>query len=231
MNLFDINLSCILNILIFLALINNLNHPNIVNAADIQQLVRIDKVFNNIYELYGPPPNWTRPQGFETLARIILEQQVSLASAFAHYQKLKAYITDFIPENIIVLSDHEMKSNQISQQKAKYLKALSHSILQNDIDLNSLGNKSADEVRQKLTSIKGIGNWTTDIYMMFCLQSKDIFPIGDIAIINTVKELKQVTTQNEILTLSVHWKPLRSLASYFLWHYYLKKRNRPAFID
>ncbi len=231
LNLFDINLSCILNLLIFLDLINNLNHPNIVNTADIQQLVSMDQMFHDIYEMYGPPPNWTRPQGFETLARIILEQQVSLASAFAHYQKLKAYITDFTPENIIVLSDHEMKSNQISQQKAKYLKALSQSILQNEIELESLGNKSTDEVRQQLTAIKGIGNWTTDIYMMFCLQSKDIFPIGDIAIINTVKELKQVTTQNEIATLSEHWKPFRSLASYFLWHYYLKKRNRPAFID
>ena len=187
-------------------------------------------MFYEIYNLYGPPPNWIRPQGFETLARIILEQQVSLASAFAHYLKLKAYITDFTPENIITLSDHEMKSNQISQQKAKYLKALSHSILKNEIDLVSLGNKSTDEVRQQLTAIKGIGNWTTDIYMMFCLQSKDIFPIGDIAIINTVKELKQVTTQNEIATLSEQWKPLRSLASFFLWHYYLKKRNRPAFI-
>lgn len=190
----------------------------------------MDQIFVDIYEQFGPPPNWSRPQGFETLSRIILEQQVSLASANAHYLKLKTYITDFTPENIISLSDDEMKSNQISQQKAKYLKALSNSVLNRDLDLESLSNVHSDEVRQKLTSIKGIGNWTTDIYLMFSLQSKDIIPIGDIAIINTVKELKEVTTQNEILILSEQWKPLRSLASYFLWHYYLKKRNRPAFI-
>jgi DNA-3-methyladenine glycosylase II len=160
-----------------------------------------------------------------------LEQQVSLASANAHYKKLKTYIKDFTPENILVLSDLEMKCNQISQQKSKYLRALSESVLNGDLDFESLPNLQSAEVRQVLTSIKGVGHWTTDIYMMFCLQSKDIFPIGDIAIINTVRELKQLTTQNEILTLSEQWKPLCSLASYFLWHYYLKKRNRSAFID
>lgn len=211
-------------------MINNFTYTNIVNENEIQQLIGMDKIFHDIYEKYGPPPNWIRPQGFETLARIILEQQVSLASANAHYLKLKTYITDFTPENIIVLSDDEMKSNQISQQKSKYLRALSESILNGHLDFDSLPNLHSNEVRQQLTNIKGIGNWTTDIYLMFSLQSKDIFPIGDIAIINTVKELKQVATQNEILTLSEQWKPLRSLASYFLWHYYLKKRNRPAFI-
>lgn len=204
---------------------------DIVNEQDIKQLINLDQMFNDILEFYGPPPNWTRPLGFETLSRIILEQQVSLASAYAHYQKLKGYITEFTPNNIVVLSDNEMKTNQISQQKASYLKALSASILEGELDLVSLIGKSDNEVRQKLTSIKGIGNWTTDIYLMFCLQSKDIFPLGDIAIINTVKELKHVNTQNEIAILSKQWKPLRSLASYFLWHYYLKKRNRPAFMD
>jgi len=231
LNLLDIIITCNFKIEINTPLLSNHFQSTIVNNPDIQQLLRKDKIFVDIYEQYGPPPNWSRPQGFETLSRIILEQQVSLASANAHYKKLKAYITDFTPENIILLSDNEMKTNQISQQKAKYLKALSEGILNGDLDLVSLPNLPSDEARQKLTSIKGIGNWTTDIYLIFSLQSKDIFPIGDIAIINTVKELKQVTTQNEIKAISELWKPLRSLASYFLWHYYLKKRNRPAFID
>jgi len=212
-------------------LITNQQLSGIVNDQDIQTLIKLDKIFLDILQIYGPPPNWSRPEGFESLSRIILEQQVSLASANAHYLKLKSYIIDFTPQNIMVLSDEEMKTNQISQQKAKYLRALSECILDGKLDFGLLSKLNADEVRQILTSIKGIGNWTTDIYMMFCLQSKDIFPLGDIAIINTVKELKQVTTQNEILIISQQWKPLRSLASYFLWHYYLKKRNRPAFID
>ena len=87
-------------------------------------------------------------------------------------------------------------------------------------------NLSPEEVRKKLTSIKGIGNWTTDIYLMFCLQSKDIFPLGDIALITTIKELTKVKTKSGIVRLTQKWKPYRSLAAYFLWHYYLKKRNR-----
>jgi DNA-3-methyladenine glycosylase II len=76
--------------------------------------------------------------------------------------------------------------------------------------------------------IKGIGNWTADIYLMFCLQLKDIFPIGDIAVVNTVKELSDAKSKEEILLLSERWKPYRSLATYFLWHYYLRKRNKPS---
>lgn len=77
-----------------------------------------------------------------------------------------------------------------------------------------------------LTAVKGIGHWTTDIYLMFCLQSRDIFPIGDIAVVNTIKELTSARTQDEILGLAEKWRPLRSLATYFFWHYYLRKRGR-----
>jgi len=85
---------------------------------------------------------------------------------------------------------------------------------------------SQGEVRNKLTSIKGIGDWTTDIYLMFCMQTKDIFPLGDIALINTIKELTKVKTHSGIIRLTQKWKPYRSLSAYFLWFYYLKKRNR-----
>jgi DNA-3-methyladenine glycosylase II len=94
--------------------------------------------------------------------------------------------------------------------------------------LENLSNKGESEIRKDLTRIKGIGTWTSDIYLMFCLQSKDIFPSGDIAIINTVRELISACTKEEIGRLSDKWKPFRSLAAYFFWHYYLKKRNRPA---
>ena len=119
MNLFDIHLSCILNILIFLALINNLNYPNIVNAANIQQLVSMDQMFHDISEMYGPPPNWTRPQGFETLARIILEQQVSLASANAAFAKLQAAIGPVTPTKFLMISDEDLRSMGFSRQKIR----------------------------------------------------------------------------------------------------------------
>lgn len=145
-----------------------------------------------------------------------------------HFNKLNNYLNEFTPTNILKLTDEEMRACQISRQKAKYLRALSTAILDGDIDLEELGSLSEAEARNKLTSIKGIGEWTTDIYLMFCLQAKDIFPVGDIALVNTVKELTDVKIKEDIILLAESWKPFRSLAAYFLWHYYLKKRNRAA---
>jgi DNA-3-methyladenine glycosylase II len=198
----------------------------IVNQKDIKRLISIDRIFASIAEKYGHPPNWTRPVGFISLSKIILEQQVSLASANAHFLKLNNYVQEFSPSGILKLTDKEMRDCQISRQKAKYLRALSSAILQGDINLDKLPDLSETEVRKQLTSIKGIGNWTTDIYLMFCLQSKDTFPIGDIAVINTIKELYGLKTKEEIILLAEKWKPYRSLAVYFLWHYYLSKRNK-----
>jgi DNA-3-methyladenine glycosylase II len=198
----------------------------IVNQNDIKHLFKLDKIFAGISDRYGNPPDWSRPQGFISLSKIILEQQVSLASASAHFLKLNSFINGFTPENILILTDSEMRSCQISRQKAKYLRELSKAIIDREIDLDQLAVLDEPQVRRQLTNIKGIGNWTADIYLMFCLQSKDIFPSGDIAVINTVKELTGLKTQEEIIALSEKWQPYRSLATYFLWHNYLCKRNK-----
>jgi DNA-3-methyladenine glycosylase II len=200
----------------------------IVNSKDIKKLTTSNKIFSKIKDLYGIPPNWQRPQGFVSLSRIILEQQVSLASAEAHFNKLNSYIKEFTPKEILKLSDEEFRSCQISRQKAKYFRELSNAVLNKELVFEDLTRLSPEEVRIKLTSIKGIGNWTTDIYLMFCLQSKDIFPLGDIALINTIKGLTKVKTKPGIVRLTQKWKPYRSLAAYFLWHYYLRKRNRKS---
>jgi DNA-3-methyladenine glycosylase II len=204
-----------------------MNIEGIVNQKDIKALIKLDKIFSIIHKKYGAPPGWSRQPGFISLSKIILEQQVSLASANAHFQKLNSYLEEFSPSNILKLTDEEMRSCQISRQKAKYLRALSTAITSGEIDLMKLHTLDEPEIRKQLTTIKGIGHWTTDIYLMFCLQAKDIFPIGDIAVVNTVKELSGAKTADKILLLSEKWKPFRSLAAYFLWHYYLKKRNRP----
>jgi DNA-3-methyladenine glycosylase II len=198
----------------------------IVNQKDIEQLTKMDSLFASIDVKFGQPPNWTRAPGFISLAKIILEQQLSLASANAHFLKLNTYLHGITPSNILRLSDEEMRICQISRQKTIYLKALSIAILQGEINLEALIEQNETEVREKLTKIKGIGNWTADIYLMFCLQSKDIFPSGDIAVINTVRELSEVKTKEEIISLSEKWKPFRSLATYYLWHYYLSKRQK-----
>ncbi len=199
---------------------------SIVNDKDIIKLLALDKLFSTIYEKYGSPPNWKRPKGFISLSKIILEQQVSLASANAHFLKLNNYLKDFTPINMLKLADEEIRNCQISRQKTKYLRALSLAVIEGDLNIESLETFDEAEIRKQLTSINGIGNWTADIYLLFCLQSKDIFPIGDIAVVNTIKELTNAKTKEEILILSENWKPYRSLATYFLWHNYLSKRSR-----
>ncbi len=121
-----------------------------------------------------------------------------------------------------------MRTCQVSRQKATYLRALASAVNDKLIKLDKFESMKTVEIRKQLLNIKGIGEWTTDIYLMFCLQKKDIFPLGDIAVINTVKELYPVEAKEEIISLSEKWKPLRSLAAYYFWHYYLRKRNRPS---
>jgi DNA-3-methyladenine glycosylase II len=198
----------------------------IVNDSDVETLTSSHKIFFKIKEQYGIPPNWQRPPGFVSLSRIILEQQVSLASAEAHFNKLNSYLPEFLPTEILKLTDRQMRNCQISRQKSKYLRELARALLTKDLILENLQELDPEAIRQKLTSIKGIGDWTTDIYLMFCLQSKDIFPLRDLALITTIKELTRVKTAVGIITLTRKWKLYRSLAAYFLWYYYLKKRKK-----
>ena len=198
----------------------------IVNSLDVKLLTSSHELFLEIKDRYGIPPNWQRPEGFISLSKIILEQQVSLASAAAHFIKLNNYIQEFSPSEILKLTNEEMRACQISRQKAKYLRALSQAVLNKELVLDSLSRLNPSEARKKLTRIKGIGNWTTDIYLMFCLQNKDIFPSGDVALITTIKELTRVRSKEGIIRFTEKLKPLRSLAAYFLWYYYLKKRYR-----
>ena len=198
----------------------------IVNVTDIRKLKKKDHVLAEIAAQYGDPPTWSRDHGFVSLCRIILEQQVSLSAANAHYLKLKSYLKSFSPQKILRLSDEEMKRCQVSWQKAKYLRELALTVTEKRINFKNLKHQDVARTREQLTSIKGIGEWTTDIYLMFCLQSKDVFPIGDVAVINTVKELYFVETIDEIKILAETWRPYKSLATYYFWHYYLSKRNR-----
>lgn len=200
----------------------------IVNQDDLDFLLDKDEIIREIHMLYGAPPNWERCADFVSLSKIILEQQISLASAKAHFERLNGYIKSFTPENILKLSDEEMRDCHISWQKAKYLRNLSDAILKEELVLEELACLDEPMVREKLTSIKGIGNWTADVYLLFCLQHRDIFPIGDIAVVNTIKSLYKLTSREEILEIAAGWQPCRSLATYFMWHHYLCKRGRTA---
>ena len=200
----------------------------IVNTRHVNALIKKDPLFTKIKADWGLPPNWQRPQGFVTLCKLILEQQVSLASAHAHFTKLNGYVKAFEPYYLLKLNDEEFRSCHISRQKTAYLRALSEAVLNGQLDIEALEQADENTVRTQLTAIKGIGQWTTDVYLMFCLQRTDIFPIGDVAVVNTIKEFTGLQTREEMLAHAENWRPYRSLAVYFLWHHYLKKRIRTA---
>lgn len=185
-----------------------------------------DKDLRSILSEYGYPPFWTRPNTFQTLVLTILEQQVSLASAFAAFTKLKERLPQLTPKNFLTLSDEDLRACYFSRQKIVYARGLAEAILSKKISLKSFEGKEDDEVRKELIALKGIGNWTVDVYLLHTLQRTDIFPIGDIALLNAIRMVKnKPLSVDEILKLSVKWKPYRSIATMIFWHYYIKKKN------
>jgi len=190
------------------------------------ELAAKDRHLQEVLTQFSYPPFWTRPNMFETLVLTILEQQVSLASAYAAYKKLKEKLTIITPKKIAVLTDEELRSCYLSRQKIIYVRELANAILTKRIDLKSFEQKEDEMVRQELIALKGIGNWTIDIYLLHALQRTDIFPICDLALVNAIKMIKEKPlTKEEIIKLSSRWKPYRSIATMIFWHYYIKKKN------
>lgn len=199
---------------------------SIVSSHRIKGLVELDPIFQKIIDRYGLPENWSRPEGFPTLSKIIIEQQVSLSSAKATYLKLVDKLGDITPQNILTLDQEAMRECYVSRQKAKYLHALSNAVLDHSLDLNNLNNKTDEEIQESLIAVKGIGPWTAQCYMIFALQRPDIYPRGDVALNNAVRKLWSIEALEEIYTLSDNWAPYRTTASFLLWHFYLCERGR-----
>jgi len=179
-----------------------------------------------IIATYGYPPMWSRPNTFETLVHIILEQQVSLASALSALNKLKERVQELTPARLLLLTDEEMRACYCSRQKSAYIKYLAEALLSGHINLAEMEHLSDDEVRAKLITLKGIGNWTIDVYLMFVLHRADIFPIGDLAAVNALKRVKRLpigTTKEELMAIASAWQPYRTIATMILWHYYLSE--------
>jgi DNA-3-methyladenine glycosylase II len=192
------------------------------------QLAKKDKHLRYIIKTYGYPPMWTRTASFQTLIHIILEQQVSLASARAALNKLKEKLGTITPAKLIALSDEEMKACYFSRQKMVYARCLAEAILSKQIVLKKFISLEDAEIRQQLKAIKGIGDWTVDVYLLFALQRTDVFPLGDLAMVNALKGIKQLpkeTKQEKLLKLAEYWRPHRSIATMLLWHYYIQKRE------
>ena len=193
-------------------------------SQGLKYLCDSDPDLAQILTTLGPPPMWARDPGFPTLIHIILEQQVSLASAKAAYDRLLAVISPLTPDRFLELDDVTLKAIGFSRQKAAYGRNLAIAIVDGHLNLNELDAMDDMTVRSELTKVKGIGPWTANIYHLMVLRRPDIWPKEDLALAvatQMVKRLKSRPTPDELDILSMNWKPWRAVAARLLWHYYL----------
>ena len=192
------------------------------------KLARQDKDLSQIIRTHGYPPLWSRAGGFATLVHIILEQQVSLASARAALDKLIEKTGQVTPEKLLALTDEELKACYFSRQKIAYTRDLAQHVLDGRLQLDAFHTLSNEEIHRELTAVKGIGQWTADVYLMMVLHRCDLFPLGDVALINSVKAVKNLpatTSREEIALMANNWRPYRTVAAFLLWHAYIIRRG------
>ena len=195
----------------------------------VDELVSRDADLAAIVARYGLPPLWDRPSGFGTLLQIILEQQVSLASAQAAFDRLRAAASPLGPRTFLALSDTELLTIGFSRQKARYGRALASAVDDGTLDIDGLAALDDSAVEQSLIAIPGIGPWTATIYLLMVLGRPDVWPVGDIALAQAVADAKGLATRPDaaaMADLGEAWRPWRSVAARLLWHDYLSRRGR-----
>jgi DNA-3-methyladenine glycosylase II len=203
-----------------------LNSANLIEAS--HWLAERDPALASVLDRYGYPPIWSRPPGFSTLTHIILEQQVSLSSANAAFARLQTHLGGTVtPEGFLTLEDDILKEKiGYSRQKIAYTRGLADAVLSGALNLEAFSQQPDEVVAAQLTALKGIGDWTAQIYLSECLLRPDILPKGDIALLEAYKQLKGLDARPDhptFVTGTEHWRPWRSVGIRMLWHYYLSK--------
>jgi DNA-3-methyladenine glycosylase II len=201
-------------------------------TAAVLELTHRDPDLAAVVQRHGPPPLWARRPGFGTLLHIILEQQVSLASARAAYRRLQAAAEPLTPERFLALDDATLKRIGFSRQKTRYGRELAQAVASGALRLPSLGRLDDETVRASLMRIKGVGPWTAEIYLLMVLGRPDAWPAGDLALAlaaQRVKRLEDVPGPQALAALGAAWRPWRAVAARLLWHDYLSDPpRRPA---
>lgn len=194
----------------------------------VRWLARRDPDLAAIATRFGPPPLWERPTGFATLVHLILEQQVSLASAKAAFVKLQTGLGEVQPQRLLTLTDDELKTIGFSRQKTRYARLLAEAVRDGQLNFAQLAELDDDSVRAVLTRLKGIGVWTADCYLLMALRRPDVWPHGDLALAVAWQRLKQLPERPsyaELGVLAERWRPWRAVAARLLWHHYLSEKQ------
>lgn len=208
---------------------DRLDDQSIKHAA--QELAGTDPALGRVLDQHGPPPLWKRPATFATLVRIILEQQVSLASAFSTFGKLKAACGGNVSAGAIKqLGDQGLRSVGFSRQKSRYAVALADDVLTGQFKVGSLRHRDDDEVRQQITARLGLGDWSADVFLMMALCRPDVLPTGDLGLVKGMTELDggEYATKEKVVERAEVWRPYRSVACRMVWQLYLGNRNQNA---
>ena len=197
--------------------------------SGVRALAIADPALAASVERFGPPPLWARDPSYATLVHLVLEQQVSLASAQAAFDRLAVALAGTVePSAFLGLSDADLRAIGFSRQKAGYARDLAGA-LADGFDLEGLAGLSDDEVRTNLMRLRGIGRWTADIYLIMCLRRPDVWPHGDQALATAARELLELParpTFDELQIRARSWRPHRATAARILWHHYLSVRGR-----
>lgn len=196
-------------------------------AAAAQLLAAGDRHLASIYQAHGVPPMWSRRPGFTTLLRIVLEQQVSLISARAMFERLRLNIEPFTAPGFIDCGEPALRALGVTRQKAHYCVQVAQAFVNGD--LKQIEKLSDEDAHTALLRIKGVGPWTANIYLLMALRRPDVWPDGDIALAASVARLRKMKTRpsfTQLARFAERWRPYRSVAARMLWQYYLAERNR-----
>ena len=188
-----------------------------------------DPALAAIVEAHGLPAFWAREPGLATLVLLILEQQVSLASAKAAYMRLEMRLGGLTTAGILGSSDEELRADGFSRQKARYVRALSTAIEDGSLDLAAVELLDDEGARTALVALPGIGPWTADVYLLSALRRPDVWPVGDIALQEAARRMRGLETRptpDELELIGEAWRPHRASAARLLWHLYLSEPRR-----
>jgi DNA-3-methyladenine glycosylase II len=189
-------------------------------------LVARDGDLAGIVARHGLPAFWARPPGFATLLLLILEQQVSLASAKAAFDRVDARVGGVTPAAVLSLTDAELRADGFSRQKTRYARALADALVAGELDLDAVGGQPDDEARRALVALPGIGPWTAEVYLLSALRRPDTWPVGDIALQEAARRLLGLEHRpgpDELERIGERWRPHRATAARLLWHLYLSE--------
>lgn len=197
-----------------------LTRPLLARACE--ELASRDPMLAALLETHGVPPLWARPAGFETLVRIMLEQQVSLASGRAAHRRLVDGLGEVSPERLLDAGPGRLRALGLTRQKSLYLTGLAAAVAEGRLSLRALARRDDEAVAGALTALKGIGPWTAEVYLLMALRRPDVWPAGDLALqraVGAAHGWRKGPDAGRMRRVAEAWRPWRSVAARMLWQH------------